>query len=189
MTEEAAHDALLVRPSARGQAPTLLGIAAFFSAYVVLGALHLYPPWLTWLGIVVFGSALLLGLTVLARSTRADVPWMLRLHADGVTVAGHEVTPWTDLTMVRTTGLRPRALFVVSLGYRVVAFVPRAGVQLPLLPRPHGPLLRRADGATARRARRWYGSRLLLLPYAYDVSVTDIEDAVRRFSDVPVVRA
>ena len=47
---------------------------------------------------------------------------------------GCATRPWSDFAEVRVTGMRPRWLFIVSLGYRVVAFIGQPGVHLAPLP-------------------------------------------------------
>jgi hypothetical protein len=71
------------------------------------------------------------------------------------------------------------------LGFRVVSFVARPGVELPALPsaRLVGPLRR----WSAAMRSRWYGSRLILMPLVFGTSTQTVVDTVRRFSDVPVV--
>ena len=86
---------------------------------------------------------------------------------------------------VRVTGMRPRWIFLVSLGYRVVAFVGQPGVELPTLPSAR---VGRFSGSTRLR-QRWYGTQLLLMPYAFDASTDVIVDAVQRFSALPVRRS
>lgn len=183
MTQPVVGDALLVSQSARRQLPALVIIAAILCAYVVLGAFGLLAGWLMWLGVAVFGAVLAIGTYGLVKARNAQ--WELRLDPDGLTVRGHATRPWSDVAEVRVTGLRPRWFFLVSLGYRVVAFVGQPGVQLPTL--PSAEIGGRARGS-ARLAERWYGSQLLLMPHAFDASTDAVVDAVQRFSDVPVVR-
>jgi hypothetical protein len=80
--------------------------------------------------------------------------------------------------------MRPRWFFFLSLGYRVVAFVgqPARDALPALLSAKLGGV-----GGSARLQERWYGTQLLLMPHSYDTSTEDVVDAVRRFSDVPVL--
>ena len=175
-------DILLISPSARRQLPSLAAIAAFLAAYAALGAAGVLEGWLVWVGVLVFGTVLVVGVVTLLWSRRA--PWELRLAPDGVTVRGRDAVPWSDLAEVRVTGLRPRWVFLSSFGVRVVSFVPRPGVELTPLPsaRLTGPLERWSAG---RRAS-WYGSQLVVLPSGMDASASTIADAVSRLSEVPV---
>lgn len=184
MAEPEAGDVLLVSQSSKRQLPTLGVIAAILCVYALLGAIGGIPPRLMWFGIAVFGTVLIVGVYGAARARGAS--WELQLDPDGVTVCGHAMRPWSDIAEVRVTGLRPRWFFFLSLGYRVVAFVGKPGVELPTLPsaKPASRL-----GGSARLRKRWYGAQLLLMPHAFDCSTEAIVDAVRRFSDVPVRQA
>jgi hypothetical protein len=182
MTRSDVGDALIVSQSPRRQLPTLAIIAAILCAYILLGVFGDGSGWLTWAGVAVFGAALLIGLYGLVKARHA--PWELRLDREGVTVRGHGTRPWSDVAEVRITGMRPRWLFFVSLGYRVVAFVGHPGVQLPALPSSR---LGKRLGGSARLQERWYGTHLLLMPNTFDASTETLVDAVTRFSDVPVV--
>jgi hypothetical protein len=183
MSRPELEDALLVSQSPKRQLPTVGVIAAILCAYVLLGAFGVISRWLMWAGGAVFGAVLLIGLYGALRGRGA--PWELRLDPDGVTVRGHMTRPWSDFTEVRVTGMRPSWFFFVSLGYRVVAFIGRPGLELPTL--PSAQFFGRAAGS-ARLRQRWYGSQLLLMPYAFDASTEVIVDAVKRYSDVPVHR-
>jgi hypothetical protein len=175
------EDALLVSQSTRRQLPTLGIIAAFLCAYVLMGVFGGTSRWLMWVGVAVFGSVLLIGLYGALRARGAS--WELRLAPDGVTVRGQATRPWSDFIEVRVTGMRPRWFFVFSLGYRVVAFIGQPGLELP--PLPSAKLGGHLSGS-ARLRQRWYGSQLLLMPHAFDVTTKEVVEAVRRFSDVPV---
>ena len=183
MTQPVVGDALIVSQSARRQLPALGILAGILCGYVVLEAVGVLPRWLMWLGIAVFGVVLLIGGVGLLRVRNAQ--WELRLDQDGLTVRGHPTHPWSDVAEVRVTVLRPRWVFLVSLGYRVVAFVGQPGVELPTL--PSAEIGGRVRGSR-RLAQRWYGSQLLLGPGVFDASTDAIVEAVQRFGDVPVVR-
>jgi hypothetical protein len=176
-------DALLVSQSPRRQLPAVGFIAAILCVYVLLGAFGVIAGWEMWLGVAVLGAVLLIGLYGVIRARSAS--WDLRLDREGLTVRGHGTRPWSDVAEVRVTGMRPRWIFLFSLGYRVVAFVGQPGVELPTL--PSAKVGGRAVGS-ARLQNRWYGSQLLLMPHACDASTETLVDAVRRFSDVPVVQ-
>jgi len=184
MTTPGVADALLISQSPRRQLPTLAIMAAFLTAYVLLGVFGVISGWLVWLGVIVFAAGLLIGLYGVVSARNSS--WELRLDRDGVTVRGYVTRPWSDVAEVRVTGLRPKWFFVASLDYRVVAFVGRPGVALPAL--PSASFNGRAVGSSRVR-ERWYGSQLLLMPHGFDSSTGDIVDAVRRFSDVPVLRS
>lgn len=167
--------------SPRRQLPTLGIIAAFLCAYMLLGSFGVISPWLMWAGVAIFGAVLLIGLYGVVRGRNAS--WELRLDRHGVTVRGDATRPWSDIAEVRVTGLRPGWLFIVSLGYRVVAFIGQSGLEMPTL--PSAEFFGRVGGS-ARLRERWYGSQLLLMPSVFGASTEVIVDAVRRFSDVPV---
>jgi len=181
MTTPKVGDALFVSQSPKRQLPTVGIIAAFLCVYVLLGAFGVIAGWLMWAGIAVFGAVLLIGLYGLVKAR--DSSWELRLDPEGVTVRGQETRPWSDVAEVCITGMRPKWLFFMSFGYRVVTFVGQPGVELPALPSAR---LGNRLGGSARLQERWYGSHLLLMPHAFDTSTEDIVDAVQRFSDVPV---
>lgn len=177
-----ADDALLVRPSARAQAPTLLGLGLAFVLYAVLGAIGALAAPIAVSGVLVFGGVVAVGGRQVVRAR--DAPWELRLDAAGVTVHGHRTVPWTDLAEVRVTGLLPRWFFWFSLGYRVVSFVPQPGVQLPALPSTSW--RGRTEQRATRTRQRRYGSTLIVLPYAMNASAGDVTDSVRQWSTLPV---
>ena len=178
-------DVLVIRQSPRRQLPAVAAIAAVLAGYVALGAADVLPRWIVLSGVVVFGVVLVVGLITLLRARRA--PEELRLDAAGVTARGAALRPWSDIAEVRVTGLRPRWVFPVSLGYRMVTFVPRPGIVLT--PLPSARLRGRLESWAAARRDRWYGSQLIVAPYAFDATTEELLDAVRRFSDVPVRRA
>ncbi|MDN7122178.1 hypothetical protein INN71_12345 [Nocardioides sp. ChNu-153] len=187
MSDHEPEQALHVSPSARGQLPVVAALVAVWCFYPVLGLTGVIGPWLVVIGMVVFGWVVLLGVRSVLRTRRSS--WELRLDHDGVTVRDHPTVPWSGLRQVRVTGLRPRWMFWASFGYRVVAFVGRPGIDLPSLPssRLTGPVT--VAGTLGVRLRQcWYGTQLLVMPYAVDASAATIADAVQRFSDVPVRR-
>ena len=178
-------DALRIRQSLRRQLPLLGALVAVVGAYLLLGATDAMSRWITWFGVAVFGSVVVVGLVGVLRGRR--LPWELRLAADGVTVRGAEPQPWSAVAEVRVTGLRPGWFFLVPLGFRVIAFVPEPGAAMPALPSAR--LGHWTERWAAARRDRWYGSQLLLMPYAYDATTEQVLAAVRRFSDVPVREA
>ena len=129
------------------------------------------------------GAIRTFGIYSLTRARHAS--WELLLDRDGVTVRGHSTKPWSDFAEVRVSGMRPRWIYWFSFGYRVVSFIGKPDVELPIL--PSAKIGGRAVGSTRLR-HRWYGTDLLMMPYAFDASTEAIVSAVRRFSDVPVLR-
>ncbi|MDF9716111.1 hypothetical protein [Nocardioides sp. ChNu-99] len=186
MSDYEPDEALHISPSARGQLPSLVLVLALLGLCVVLGVTGAVEPWLAATGSAVVGAVILVGLWGMWRTRGPS--WELRLARDGVTVRDETNVPWSDVLEVRITGFRPRWIFLVS-PYRVVSFVGRPGVELPMLPSTRW----RASGTgnrgllTALR-QRWYGTQLLVMPYAVDASAATIADAEQRFSDVPVRR-
>ena len=175
-------DALVLRQSPRRQLPVLGLLVAVLAGYLALAANRVLPAWVSWSGVVVFSVVVTIGSIGLLRARRA--PEELRLDAQGVTVRDAGLRPWSDIAEVRVTGLRPRWVFPVSFGYRVVTFVPRPGVVLAALPSAR---LRGAAGSfAATRRDRWYGSQLIVATWAFDAPTEELLDAVRRFGDVPV---
>ena len=182
--------ALVVSLSARGQVRPVVSIALFLLCYPVLWRLGLIPGWLALAGILVFGAMGVFGGVVALRSRRWG--WVLRLDEGGVTVRDHERVPWSDLSGVTVTSLRPRWLsdppwFVRRWRrpdpYPVVALLPRPGVDLPAPRLPGGPGPRDRLG-TLRRRR--YGTSLLLMPHATDASVDQLLDAAHTWGELPV---
>ena len=175
-------DVLELRQSVRRQLPALGFLVVVLGGYLVLAWNDVLPAWITWSGVVVFAVILAVGLIGLLRAHRSAAE--LRLDADGLTVRDAVLRPWSDIAEVRVTGLRPRWVFPVSFGYRVVTFVPRPGVVLAALPSAR---LRGAAGSfAATRRDRWYGSQLIVATWAFDAPTEELLDAVRRFGDVPV---
>ena len=182
MTSPDVADALVLRQSLRRQAPTMAVMTALYGGYVVLGANGGFPAPFVWPVAVVLACYLAVVLIGGLRSQRG--PGELRLDAQGVTVSGAPLRPWTDIAELRVTGLRPGSFFLVSFGYRMASFVPRPGVVLAPLPsaRLRGPL----EAFAATRRDRWYGSQLIVPTWAFDATTEELVAAVRRFSDVPV---
>jgi hypothetical protein len=183
MTVPEVGDALLISPSVRGHLTNLGILAAILCGYVVFGVFGVIGRGLMWSGVAVFGAILAFGIYPMARALHPS--WELRLDRKGLTVRGHSTKPWSDFAEVRVSGMRPRWIFWCSLGFRVVSFIGKPGVELPIL--PSAKIGGRAVGSTRLR-HRWYGTDLLLMPYAFDASTEAIVSAVRRFSDVPVMR-
>lgn len=173
---------LVVRPSLKRQLPLAAVFGVLVCVYVVLGVSGVVPGWIAVLGVVASGTVLVVCAVNLRKARRAE--WELRLDGSGVTVRGHETVPWTDIAEVRVSGMKPRWLFWFSLGFRVVSFIGRPGVQLPSLPSES------SEGFLAKtfgpQHERFYGTRLGVMPYAMDATATTITAAVRRWSDVPV---
>lgn len=182
MPEIDVDDALLIRPSARAQVPTLVSLGLIFGGYLILGAAGVLSPSLAISGVVVFGVVLVIGGAGALRARNSQ--WELRLDPSGLTVRGHRFVPWTDLTEVRSTGLRPRWLFRFSLGYRVVSFIGKPGVELPALPSTS--FKGRFERRSARVRERFYGSRLIVTPYAMDTSADKIANYLHRWSTLPI---
>lgn len=183
-------EALVVSLSARGQVCPVVGIGLFLLAALVLWRLDLLPGWLALVSGVEFGAIVVLGTVVALRSRRWG--WVLRLDEDGVTVRDHERVPWSDLSGVTVTSMRPRWLFDPPWlvrrwrrpdRYPVVALLPRSGVELPAPRLPGGPGPR--DRLAALRRRR-YGTSLVLLPHATDVSVDQLLVASCTWGHLPV---
>lgn len=182
MPEPEVDNALLVRPSATAQLPTLLILGVVFCFYLILGATSVIGTPVTLLGVVVFGVVLIIGAVTALRARNSE--WELRLDASGFTVRGHRPVPWTDLAEVRVTGLHPRWLFRFSLGYRVVSFIGKPGVELPALRSTS--FKGSVDRQSARARERLYGSQLIVMPYAMNASADAITRSVRRWSTLPI---
>lgn len=176
------RDALLLKPSLKAQAPTIALLGVFLLLYPVLAVAGVIPTWLMLTGILVFGFFITYGVLTTLRTSRA--PWELSLDPSGVTVYGNDTVPWSDLVEVRVSGMKPRWMFWLGLGYKVVAFVPRAGIELPGLPSTSH--RGRLKAYSHRKSIQHYGSPLLVMPYATSATVTDILAGVRSWSDVPV---
>ena len=163
-------EALLVKPSVRGQLPVLGVLAGFLVLEVVVALRGLLEPWLAIACPAVFVVVLAIGVASLVRSR--GKPWQLRCGPHGVEARGFETVPWSALAQVRISLLRPRwPHFATPARYRVVAFVPRPGVNVPAVA-VFDPLSRR--GASPSRAARWQ-------------TAEEIAEAIRKPTDVPVV--
>ncbi|MDQ7809094.1 hypothetical protein Q5425_35665 [Amycolatopsis sp. A133] len=177
---------LLLKPSARGQLPTLGVLAAFLVFEVVVASRGLLPTWVAIALPAVFVVALAIGVVSFVRSR--GKPWQVRLGADGVEARGFETVPWSALAEVRVRRLRPRWFFILQpKRYRVIAFVPREPGAVPSTVVFDVAL----EGEKAvRPMTRWrtklYGSPFLVLAHTLDATPDEIVDAVRRLSDVPV---
>jgi hypothetical protein len=180
-------EALLLRPSIRGQLPALGVLAGFLVFEVFIAVRGLLTPWLAIACPAVFVVALAIGVVSLVRSL--GKPWQLRCGTDGVEARGFEVVPWSALAEVRISRLRPGWLYAVVLGrHRVVAFVPRPGVTVPAVA-VFDPLSRR--GASSKWAARWqrrcYGSSFVVLTHTVNATAEEIAEAIRTLTGVPVV--
>ena len=182
--------ALVVSPAARGQVRPVVIVGLFLLAYPVAWSVGLIPGWLALTGTTVFGAVGAFGTVVALRSRRWG--WVLRLDRDGVTVRGHDPVPWSGLSGVLVTSMRPRWLSSPPWDlwrrrrpdpYPVVALLPRRGVEVPPLRLPGGPGPRDRLG---RLRQRRYGTRLLLMPHATDTSVGQVLAAARTWGDLPV---
>jgi len=162
--------------------PTLLFLGLIFGLYLVLGVAGVLATPIVILGVVVFGVVLIVGGVTALRARNSQ--WELRLDPAGLTVRGHRLVPWADLAEMRITGLHPRWLFWFSAGYRVVSFIGKPGVELPALPSTswQGPLHERS----ARARERFYGSQLIITPYAMNASADEITTNVRRWSTLHI---
>lgn len=183
MTTSRTREPLQLSQSPRRQLSSVGIFAIILCAYILTGFLGVIPDWVMWLGVIVFGVVILIGLYTAFKARNAS--WELRLDENGVTVRGYPTTPWTDLSEVRLTGPRPRWLFLFPQRQRVVAFVGQPGVEMPSL------LSARGHGRASRFSRsreRVYGTQLLLLPNIFDASTETILRAVEQLGNLPVVR-
>lgn len=148
-------DDLVVRRSRRRQLPALLGLSAFLVGIAAGALAGFVTGWVVAFGIAVFTVVLGIGLVDLARSGPAS-PALLRISRAGVDIPDVAAIPWSDLDDVRVVPVRwpPR--------YSVVAFIPRAGVMLPTIPRSR--LSTGAMRGTPAALTSRYGSPLVLLP-------------------------
>jgi hypothetical protein len=182
-------EALVLRPSVRGQLPALGVLVGFLVLEVVVAVRGLLEPWLAIACPAVFVVVLAIGVVSLVRS--CGKPWQLRCGTDGVEARGFEAVPWSALAEVRVSRLRPGWLYSVVPGrYRVVAFVPRPGVRVPAVA-VFDPLARR--GASSNWAARWqtrrYGSPFVVFTHTVNATADEIIEAIRTLTDVPVVRS
>jgi len=177
MTDVEVAGELVARRSRAGFVPLAVFFAAATAGYLLLGVNGVYGAWLAVPGAALFGAGLVVTVVMALRAPSVGVE--LRLDAEGVWFRSGAGAQWEDVEEVRITGMRPRWLFWSSLGYRVVAFVLRPGA----------PAQGRA-GARWQRAlqRRWYGTHLLVMPYALTVSADDLAAAATRLGGVLVVR-
>ncbi len=173
------RDHLDVAYVAKAQVRPLLGLAAFLLAYVVLAVLGTIPVWLAVAGGLVVAVIIAVGLVQARRSHGS--PSVLRLDADGVTVAGAPLVPWSALRQVLITPMRPVWL-VGSRSTTVLALLPRDGVELSGPPHPRG----RPYEWGRRQRLRQYGTNLVLFPSAMSASAADIAAAAQRWGGLPV---
>ncbi|WP_410626521.1 hypothetical protein [Amycolatopsis sp. cmx-8-4] len=176
---------LLLRPSIKGQLPSL-GVLVVFLVFEVFIALRgLLAPWLAIACPAVFVVVLAVGVVSLVRSR--GKPWQLRCGPDGVEARGFAPVPWPALAEVRISRIQPRWLLFPTPG-RVVAFVPRDRATVPAVA-IFEPMSRR--GASPSRVARWhakrYGSSFVVFTYTIDASPEEIAAAIRALTDVPVV--
>lgn len=183
MTTAKTREPLQLSQSPRRQLSSVGIFAIILCAYILTGFLGVIPEWVMWLGVIVFGLVILVGLYAALKARNAS--WELRLDQNGVTVCGCPTTPWTDLSEVRVIGPRPRWLFLLPQRQRVVAFVGQPGVEMPSLPsaRGHGRASR-----FSRSRERMYGTQLVLLPNIFDASTETVLRAVEQLGNLPVVR-
>lgn len=184
MTTSGIQEVLYIKQSPKRQLRSVGIIAVILFMYVLAGTAERIPAVVMWLGVVVFGSVLLVGLFGVLKASRSS--WELRLDRDGVTVNGYPMTPWTDVAEVRLVDARPRWMFALSRRYQFIAFVGKPGVQVPSLPSARG----RGDVSRFSRAReRTYGTQLVLPPSIFDASTDTVLRAVENLGKVPVERA
>ena len=167
---------------ARRQLAPTLAVAAIAVASACLWYVDQADWWLLLL-VTEFGALAVLGVVVSVRSRRSG--WVLRLDRHGVTVRGADPVAWTDLTQVVSGPVRPFPAFTTGRWMEVVAFMPRAGVELPGPPHYRGTPQR--WGAWLRR--RFYGTNLTVLPQALSVSAEEMLDAARSWGGLEVRRA
>ncbi len=163
---------LVVRRSRRRQLPNLLGLLGFFVFCAFGGFTGFGTGWVVALGLAVFTVALGIGLVDFARSGPGSAA-LLRLGPAGVEIPDVATVAWSDLDDVRVVATR------WPLGNSVVAFVPRAGVTLPTIPRSQ--LSTGAMRGTPAALTSRYGSPLVLLPQPTTATAQDVLDAVTRF--------
>ncbi|MFE2288501.1 hypothetical protein ACFXDJ_30590 [Streptomyces sp. NPDC059443] len=161
--------------------------ALFMAGFGTQGVLRLIHPHDT--GDIVLGvfsiSVVVAGLVLVlfVRRRAKALGCVVRLDGEGVTVKGAPTVPWADLSAVhwgKAPGKRYAAL-------APLVFVPRPGVELPLVP---GPLFRaRSEGRTARNLKR-YGSPLVFAPVQLRTTGPEVLAAVQRLSpDTPLTSA
>ncbi|UOZ03067.1 hypothetical protein [Amycolatopsis sp. WQ 127309] len=178
---------LLLRPSIKGQLPSL-GLLIVFLAFEVFIALRgLLAPWLAIACPAVFVVALALSGVSLVR-TRGK-PWQLRCGPDGVEARGFATVPWPALAEVRISRLKPRWLFFPAPAPgRVVAFVPRDRATVPAIA-VFDAMSRRSTTSNrfAQSHAKRYGSSFVVFTNTVDASPEEIAAAIRALTDVPVV--
>lgn len=168
---------------ARRQLVPLLVLVGFAAYTAVLWSFDRSSWWLLLLAVVELGVVVPLGVYVAVRSQRSG--WVLRLDQHGVTVRGAEPVPWTDLTGIALGPLKPFPAFTVTRWTECLAFVPRAGVELPGPPHHRG----RPQVWGSGFRRRFYGTNLIILPHAMSVSAEEVIGASRHWGELEVRRA
>lgn len=186
MSAAPARDALEVRLSAAGQLRVVGGLLLFCVLFGLFWARGRVSPWLAGAGLVEFGAFSLVG-AVAAVRTRGQL--VARLSPVGVERDGLPVVPWSDLREVVITGLQPWWLFWLGRPrYPVVAFLPRPGVQLPLVRRRGSTWQLRGPSWRDRPQRRLYGTSLLFMPHAMTVTADQMACAAQEWGGLPVSR-
>lgn len=179
---ETPSESIEARYLARRQLFPTIMLAGFAVCFAVLWLRDHSGIWLL-LGVVEFSAFTVLGVVVVVRVRGSG--WVLRLDEAGVTVRGAEPVPWSDLTQVVLGPLKPFPAFTTTKRSQVLAFIPRAGVELPGPPHFSGRPQR--WGASIRR--RFYGTNLTVLPYALSVPADELIDASRTWGGLDVRRS
>lgn len=186
MSVSNASQELLVSQSFKSQVPIYGILLLAFIAYPLLGLLGLIGTDIVILGVVSFGVILGFGAYINLRNRK--IPWELKVDAQGVTVHESRVVPWEDFAEVRLSGMKPSWLFFSIFNrFKVIAFVPKAGVKVS--PAPLTSYRGRFEGFSARKRTHVYGSPLVIMPYATNKTADQIIKAVEQFSTVRVVRS
>lgn len=176
---------LLLRPSIKGQLPSLGVLVVFLMFEVFIALRGLLAPWLAIACPAVFVVVLALSVVSLVRSR--GKPWQLRCGPDGVEARGFATVPWPALAEVRISRLKPRWLYLLTPG-RVVAFVPRDRAAVPAIAIFDSMSRRRTtSNRFAQSHAKRYGSSFVVFTYTIDASPEEIAAAIRALSYVPVV--
>lgn len=160
--------------------------ALFMGALAAVCGLLLYADPSSWwlrLAVIEFAVATCFLVLVTARVRRSG--WVLRLDEGGVTVRGAEPVPWSDLTHVTLGPIAPWPAVTTTRWTRILALVPRPGVELPGPPHHRG---RPQEWGRSIR-RRFYRTNLTMLPHALSVPTEELLDACRDWGGLEVRRA
>lgn len=175
-------DNLEVRPIVRKRAATVLVLSVLFIVLLLLVVLEDRLRWLT-ISACVLVACLLLAVALTDRA-RAAGRWELRLEEDGVATPGNPKVPWSH---IREVVVRPVVGSKAPYQDRnsAVVFVGVEGAEMPSV----GSAPRRGPaGALGVSLRKKYGSNLLIIPSATDVSTAEVVQWIESRNAAQVTR-